>query len=228
MAIIGSDIKLYESQNMNDTSDGGGAIANIEVSDATDGNVFPFISEVDKLNGKISHRKLYIKIDSENNDLCGEVHAIITSISNDTGVFESIICDDAETTADLPSSTTRAYGASILSDSVSASENTIPVSDFQSYYKIDLIDIFKIGDILIIKEGVNEETHRIIGVHPLVAEVPSYDKSIECFRYTDYTPLIGGFSSLNFTLPVITSEAMNFGVDLVIEFSVFICRYIQK
>lgn len=78
MTILPSDIKLRESERMTDTPDGGGRRTNRLVVDGVAGNVFPKVSRVDSVYGRVNFRKLYGHVDTINTDMYAGAHAIIT------------------------------------------------------------------------------------------------------------------------------------------------------
>jgi hypothetical protein len=78
MTILSTDIKLRESERMTDTSDGGGRRTNRPVLDGVAGNVFPKVSRVDSVYGRVNFRKLYGHVDTANLDMYAGAHAIIT------------------------------------------------------------------------------------------------------------------------------------------------------
>lgn len=78
MAINASDIKLLESERMADTPDGGGRRTVNEVPDGIAGNVFPKVSRVDSVYGRVNLRKLYALVDTVSLEVFAGAHAIIT------------------------------------------------------------------------------------------------------------------------------------------------------
>jgi hypothetical protein len=78
MTILPSDIKLRESERMTDTPDGGGRRTNRLVVDGVAGNVFPKVSRMDSVYGRVNLRKVYGHVDTQNLDMYAGAHAIIT------------------------------------------------------------------------------------------------------------------------------------------------------
>lgn len=78
MTILDTDIKLRESERMTDTPDGGGRRTNRLVLDGVAGNVFPKVSRVDSVYGRVNFRKLYGHVDTANLDMYAGAHAVIT------------------------------------------------------------------------------------------------------------------------------------------------------
>lgn len=78
MAINDTDIKLLESERMTDTPDGGGRRTTNEVPDGVAGNVFPKVSRVDSVYGRVNLRKLYALVDTVSLETFAGAHAIVT------------------------------------------------------------------------------------------------------------------------------------------------------
>lgn len=133
MSILAADVKLYKSQEMNDNDTGGGVITSTEVADGTSGDIFPAISRLDKSGGKLNLRKIFAKIDSDNDDLYSGAHAILTSLSTDTYVSEFIV--DSEvwergdiSSSDLLSDEGRTTSLTTLASGATAGDVTIAVA----------------------------------------------------------------------------------------------------
>lgn len=78
MAILPSDIRLLESERMTDTPDGGGRRTSRVVPDGVAGNVFPKVSRLDAVYGRINLRKVYGHVNTANVDLYAGAHVILT------------------------------------------------------------------------------------------------------------------------------------------------------
>lgn len=78
MPILETDIKLLESQRMTDTSDGGGRMTSNEVPDGVTGNIFPKVSRVDSVYGRVNLRKVYAAVKTATLDTYAGAHCIIT------------------------------------------------------------------------------------------------------------------------------------------------------
>src|SRR6056297_642444 len=75
--IVESDVKLYQSEDQTDTDTGGGRMSpNVIVSGEVN-NLFPNISRIDRLNGRIQLKKTYQKIDSVNTAVYSGAHLIV-------------------------------------------------------------------------------------------------------------------------------------------------------
>ncbi|RCX10695.1 hypothetical protein [Extensimonas vulgaris] len=74
MAILPTDIKLLESQRMTDTTDGGGRMTSREIPDNVAGNLFPKISRIDSVYGRVNLRKFYMAVQTQNLDVYAGAH----------------------------------------------------------------------------------------------------------------------------------------------------------
>lgn len=82
MAILASDIKLLESERMRDTADGGGRMTGRVIPSGLAGNVFPKVSRVDSVYGRVNLRKIYVAVRTATLDMYAGAHAIITDPPN--------------------------------------------------------------------------------------------------------------------------------------------------
>jgi len=78
MTITAADIKLIESERMADTTDGGGRRTANVIPDGIAGNIFPKVSRLDAVYGRVNLRKIYGTISTSNVDTYAGAHAIIT------------------------------------------------------------------------------------------------------------------------------------------------------
>lgn len=68
MTILASDIKLLESDNMSDVSDGGGGMTANVILDGVSNNIFDDISTLDRVYGAVHMRKLFAAIQTITTD----------------------------------------------------------------------------------------------------------------------------------------------------------------
>lgn len=86
MTITSGDIRLLESERMTDTPDGGGRRTSRVVPDGIAGNIFPKVSRLDAVYGRINMRKLYGHVNTANVDLYAGAHAIITDAPDNPNI----------------------------------------------------------------------------------------------------------------------------------------------
>ena len=78
MTILSTDIKLLASERMSDASDGGGRRTANVIPDGVAGNVFPKVSRVDSVYGRVNLRKVFGHVATANLDMYAGAHFIIT------------------------------------------------------------------------------------------------------------------------------------------------------
>jgi len=86
MAIQSGDIKLMKSEVLLDTDNGGGRITANEVVDGASNNLFPDVSELDRVYGRIALRKAYPSVQVTNTDSYLGAHAIVLRGPEDPAV----------------------------------------------------------------------------------------------------------------------------------------------
>jgi hypothetical protein len=72
-----ADVKLFEPQRLTDNPDGGGLATTNEVVDGQVNNLFSDISRIDRVNGDVSLRKVFVQAATPNTDLYSGLHCII-------------------------------------------------------------------------------------------------------------------------------------------------------
>lgn len=78
MTINPSNIRLLESERMTDTTDGGGRRTNRVIPDGVAGNIFPKVSRIDSVYGRVNLRKVFPHINTASLDVYAGAHFVIT------------------------------------------------------------------------------------------------------------------------------------------------------
>ena len=81
-----SNIKLLQSERLTDAPDGGGSMTAIEVPNGVINNLFPDISRLDRVTGRVSMRKAFLAVSSDNADTFYGSHVILTKPPADAQV----------------------------------------------------------------------------------------------------------------------------------------------
>lgn len=68
MTITVADLKIYQSERMADTSDGGGRMSAIQVVSGAENQIFDDVSDVDRASGDVSIRKVFAAVTSADTD----------------------------------------------------------------------------------------------------------------------------------------------------------------
>jgi hypothetical protein len=84
MTILSTDIKLLASERMTDTSDGGGRRTSAVIPDGVPGNIFPKVSRLDSVYGRVNLRKIFGQVTTANVDTyAGAMAVVMTPPAND-------------------------------------------------------------------------------------------------------------------------------------------------
>lgn len=97
MTINATDIKLLESERMTDTSDGGGRRTNNVIEDGDPGNIFPKVSRLDSVYGRVNMRKVFSHVATENLDVYAGAHAVITDAPDNDRIHISMFSTASDT-----------------------------------------------------------------------------------------------------------------------------------
>ena len=76
MPIRTEDVKIKESQRLTDHNDGGGYMTAREVVDGNINNLFTDISRLDRAYGRVSLRKCYMHVDTDDTEMQSGAHVI--------------------------------------------------------------------------------------------------------------------------------------------------------
>ncbi len=99
MPITTDDIKIRASQRLTDFDDGGGYMTSTEIVDGAINNLFPDISRMDRTYGRVSLRKFYLHVDTDDTAPYYGAHIILSELAKDPGV--SVALFTTESDADL-------------------------------------------------------------------------------------------------------------------------------
>ncbi|OLF36507.1 hypothetical protein BTW00_05315 [Psychrobacter sp. C 20.9] len=80
MAITQNDLEILKSEIMADTPDGGGLPTGIAVVDGVSNNLFPDVSDIDALEGRVRFRKVFPSVNTANNDLLQASRLVVTEV----------------------------------------------------------------------------------------------------------------------------------------------------
>lgn len=84
--IAKSDIKLMQSQRLDETDQGGGQMTSHEVVDGAVNNLFPDISRLDRVYGRVSMRKAFIAVQTSQRETYYGSHVVLTKQVDDPNV----------------------------------------------------------------------------------------------------------------------------------------------
>lgn len=156
MAILSTDIKLLKSERMTDNADGGGNITGQEVVDGASNNLFPDISTLDRVMGKLALRKVFASVLNNDTEALLGAHAIIDVKPVDPKVtalmFTTGGWHDSRDEAVSYVQSFRDKGAIssyVLWGNHAQGQSTI------AFYSYSTTEVPKEGDVLYVEQGVN-------------------------------------------------------------------------
>ena len=127
MSILASEIKLYRSTTVNDTTANGGVMSVTEVASGVKNNVWPDVPQAERTAGSVKYRKTFIKI-ANDDDLALVAPRIFIEThtpGDDTIVIMAGTQTDTQAEAD---DYTRFFGAGDLDTDVTAAASTVDVN----------------------------------------------------------------------------------------------------
>ena len=86
MSIVEQDLKLFKAERLTDFPDGGGRVTGREVVDGQVNNLFGNISQLDRTAGRVSLRKGFPAVATDNDDTLYGMHVVITDPPDDSRV----------------------------------------------------------------------------------------------------------------------------------------------
>ncbi|MGM8890650.1 hypothetical protein ACS8FA_07355 [Psychrobacter sp. 1Y1] len=86
MAITQNDLEILKSEIMADTPDGGGLPTGIAVVDGVSNNLFPDVSDIDRLLGRVRLRKVSLAVKTANAELLQAPRMLLTEIPDNPNI----------------------------------------------------------------------------------------------------------------------------------------------
>lgn len=90
MTILTGDIKFAASKVMDDVPEGGGGPTDTIIVDGSSNAIFPDVSELDRAGGRVSLRKVFVRVDTDNRDTYLGSNVIVASPPEDPLVSVSM------------------------------------------------------------------------------------------------------------------------------------------
>lgn len=86
MAITQNDLEILKSEIMADTTDGGGLPTGIAVIDGVSNNLFPDVSDIDRLIGRVRLRKVSLAVKTANAELLQAPRMLLTELPDNPNI----------------------------------------------------------------------------------------------------------------------------------------------
>ncbi len=160
MPIQVTDIQLLASERLTDTDDGGGKMTGNVIESGAINNLFPDISRLDRTYGRLSLRKAFMSVRSQNTDTYLGAHVIVTDPPADDKVAVTMFTTGSPT--DVRSN---------AQDRIESYLTTGPLSAYyvfgnqpQGAKAISLLGrvedaLPEVGDVLVIRSGRNTRSN---------------------------------------------------------------------
>lgn len=94
MPIYTENVKLMGSQRLTDYDDGGGRMSAVEIVDGNVNNLFPDISRLDRVYGRVSLRKAFVSVQTADTEAYSGSHVILSLPAEDPNVSVCLFSTD--------------------------------------------------------------------------------------------------------------------------------------
>ena len=96
MPIRTEDVKIRASQRLTDNTDGGGFMISREIIDGAINNLFNDISRMDRTYGRVSLRKFFMHVDTDDTEMYSGSHLIISELAKDPNITVALFTTENE------------------------------------------------------------------------------------------------------------------------------------
>lgn len=147
MAILDSELKIYKSSVINDTTTNGGYMSANQVVSGVSNNVFPNVFKADRLAGLTTYRKIFCKVANDNDETLynPQIWLDIETPGDDWVTFFAGTQTDTQGTWPTGDTATK-YGCGHLYSDITATDTTIYVVVENSALESGTDVIFRTGD----------------------------------------------------------------------------------
>ena len=170
MAILDGDIKLLKSAVLDDVPEGGGMATGSAVVDGVSNNLFPDISELDRTYGRISLRKIFPGVLTDNVDGYYGAHCIVAKPPADPKVSATLFTtkswSDTRTAAQAKLESYLALGAETRL--ILYGNHLVGQRSVQSYCRAE-VPTPGIGDVLALVQRDNSANYQYVRVTRVIS-----------------------------------------------------------
>lgn len=177
-----NDLKLLKTDTMSDTDDGGGLPTSQEIINGQSNNLFPDVSDIDKLTGRVRLRKIVGAVNTANTDLLQSARFFISELPNNDNMsvflFKNTSFADRRINAQNFLENYLAYGAKFAGHLLEAQLKGQSVIQ----QSLDVNDVLpKIGSsmVLVQNEGQSDEFFQYVRVMKVTAETRRFSVSAD-------------------------------------------------
>lgn len=164
MAIQESELKVYKSAAVVDTTANGGVMSANEVLSGVKNNVFPDVPQAQRTAGITQYRKMFHKVANDNEEVLINpmIHLLGITLADDWVTLFPGTQTDTQGDIAAPDE----YGAAALAGNIVATDTSVDVT-----LEDASMVIFRNGDKIFVTDGVNEEYHENITIVKVGATV---------------------------------------------------------
>ncbi len=170
MSILASELKLYKSQNVSDTSAGGGRMSTNQVISGVLANCFSHVLPEERVTGSVKYRKVFYHVGNDDDLPLFSAKIFLDAPTAGADWMTFFAGNMRDTVADH-SGSPRRYGSAFLQSSAAAGASSIIVTIEDP----SIAGIFAAGDEIVITDKVspgatagNREVHTISGAPAVV------------------------------------------------------------
>jgi hypothetical protein len=158
MPVLSTELKVYKSVEMNDTTTNGGYMsANLSVTGVRN-NIFPDAPDMERQAGSTKYRKVFWKIENDDDLLFNLSKIYMSSYTVGADYITMFAGTQRDVQSDITGSE-RQYGAAPLTNDISATAQSLIIT-----LEDASLDIFQNADTIWIGDGTNEEFHTNVSI----------------------------------------------------------------
>ena len=173
MTILSTDIVLFQSQDNTDNDSGGGSRTSNEVIDGQVNNLFPDISRLDTVVGRVNLRKVFPTVTTVNNDVYYGAHSMIRKVPDDPKVSALLFYTDdphdrrVDAQNKIESYVVQSYLAQfyLYGVHIAGGKSITVLQQLSAQLPV-------VGDVYLIKEGSTEQYVRLIEITATEVNIP--------------------------------------------------------
>jgi hypothetical protein len=154
MSITAAELKWFKSEVITNTAANGGRMSDNEVVDGVKNNVFPDVSQAERIAGITRYRKVFAKLVNAANEVLVNPGLHIRSFTPAQDRIELMVATQVNTQADITGSEDM-YGAGQLTSNVSAGATTV----YMTLENAAQVIFRPTGNSVYIGDGTNQEYH---------------------------------------------------------------------
>jgi hypothetical protein len=181
MTILEGDIQVMLSQVLADVPEGGGAATGTPMTDGVSNNLFPDISELDRVYGDVALRKVFPAVRTENTDTYFGAHVIVADPPDDPDV--SVVLFSTGNAFDVRSDATTRIEAYLTQGARYSGllyGNHITGQAVITLIQRETADLPPVGTTLVLRkaEGLSSQTEQFVRVTDVDSVVHEFDDGL--------------------------------------------------